>query len=106
MLDITFIRNNLDLVKEAAKNKNREVAWEQLLATDDRRRELIAKADALRAERNKVSAERSEASSSRGKEIKQELKTIEDELRDVEQKFEALMLTVPNVPDASVPVGK
>lgn len=106
MLDIKFIRENLELCKTAAVNKNRVVDWEALLAQDEKRRELIGKAEVLRAERNEVSKTRTEAGITRGKAIKDELKTIEEELRRVEDQFAALMLTVPNVPDASVPVGK
>ncbi len=106
MLDIKFIRENLELCKTAAIHKNREVDWDSLLTLDDTRRELIAKSDALRTERNTVSKNFNPENAKRGKEIKEELKTIEDELRTVEEKFGLLMLTVPNVPDASVPVGK
>ncbi|MBI4062502.1 serine--tRNA ligase [Candidatus Gottesmanbacteria bacterium] len=100
MLDIKFIRENLDVVKEAAVNKNREVDWEMLLKLDDKRRELIGKAETLRAERN------ANTDREKGKQIKQNLKVLEEELREIEEKFTALMLTVPNVPDKSVPVGK
>ncbi|MBI5619445.1 serine--tRNA ligase [Candidatus Gottesmanbacteria bacterium] len=106
MLDIKFIRENLELCKEAAKNKNRDVDWKGLLALDDKRRELIGKIETLRAERNASSVKRQASSVKRGKEIKQELKALEEELRGVEEKFGLLMLTVPNVPDKSVPVGK
>lgn len=102
MLDIKFIRDNLELCKTAAKNKNRDVEWEELLRLDEKRRELIGKSEDLREERNKLARDNVE----RGKAIKGELKAIEEELRGVEEKFGALMLTVPNVPDASVPVGK
>jgi seryl-tRNA synthetase len=102
MLDIKFIRDNLEICKTAAKNKNRDVDWDGLLALDDKRRELIGTSERLREERNKLTREDQE----RGKSIKQELKTIEDELRSVEEKFGLLMLTVPNIPDKSVPVGK
>ncbi len=106
MLDIKFIRENLEVCKEAAKNKNREVDWDELLAADEKRRELIGKAEGLRAERNSISNIQSPISNNRGKELKAELKKFEEELRNVEKKFEELMLTVPNVPDQSVPVGK
>ncbi|OGG35312.1 serine--tRNA ligase [Candidatus Gottesmanbacteria bacterium RIFOXYB1_FULL_47_11] len=102
MLDIKFIRENLELCKTAAINKNRDVDWDGLLALDDKRRELIGASEKLREERNKLTRE----DIVRGKSIKQELKAIEDELRSVEEGFSIGMLTVPNVPDASVPVGK
>lgn len=103
MLDIKFIRENLDLCKQAAKNKNRDVDWEGLLALDDKRRELIGKTENLRAQRNKTQGIENRE---QGKQIKEELKKLEEELRDVEEKFGLLMLTVPNVPDKSVPIGK
>lgn len=106
MLDIKFIRENLALCKTAAKNKNRDVDWKGLLVLDDQRRELIGKIETLRAERNEISGKQQGTSNKRGKEIKLELKKLEEELRSVEERFGLLMLTVPNVPDKSVPVGK
>lgn len=102
MLDIKFIRDNLELCKTAARNKNREVDWDGLLVTDEKRRVLIGKAEKLRSQRNESSVENRE----KGKQIKDELKKVDEELRNIEAMFEELMLTVPNVPDASVPVGK
>lgn len=106
MLDIKFIRENLEECKLAAVHKNRIVEWEKLLSTDDKRKELIGKVDALRTERNTVSQKRTPESGVRGKEIKGELKELEETLRAIESEFESLMLTVPNVPDKSVPIGK
>lgn len=94
MLDIAFIRENLEVCKKAAKNKNRDVDWDGLVALDDARRELIGKIEALRAKRNE------------GQNVKNELKPLESKLREVQEKFNFLMLTVPNVPDESVPVGR
>lgn len=105
MLDIKFIRDNLELVKTAAKNKNREVEWEKLLKFDDQRRKLIQKSEEIRAERNSISKQPDQARE-RGRQLKEELKKIEEELRHVIEEFDQLMLTVPNVPDKSVPVGK
>jgi seryl-tRNA synthetase len=106
MLDIHFIRENLELCKTAAVNKNRVVDWDKLLTLDDTRRDVIGKVEKLRAERNTVSTARTEESFARGKQIKQELKELEDTLKTVETELSNLLLTVPNVPDASVPVGK
>jgi seryl-tRNA synthetase len=103
MLDIKFIRENLELCKTAAKNKGRVVAWDELLSEDEKRRTLILRAEELRAKRNKVQGEENREE---GKKIKEELKVLEEELRGAEERFGLLMLTVPNVPDASVPVGK
>lgn len=105
MLDINYIRDNLELVKTAAKNKNREVEWDALLQADDKRRELIGQSEKLRAEKNEISKQ-PEHARVRGKQLKEELKVVLDALRGVEEKFNQLMLTVPNVPDKDVPIGK
>ncbi|HUD20234.1 MAG TPA: serine--tRNA ligase [Patescibacteria group bacterium] len=126
MLDIKYIRENLELCKEAAKNKNREVAWDKLLSLDEKRRELIEKRDRLKSEKNKsneaikaalqklspekaaIESERKKAIAGALKALQQpkELDQLEEELRPIEEQFNLLMLTVPNVPDKSVPIGK
>jgi len=106
MLDINFIRENLDLCEEAAKNKNRQVEWHKLLELDDRRRDLIGKVETLRNERNIISQQGADADRERAKHIKEDLKKNEEELRSIEERFNSIMLTVPNIPDKSVPIGK
>lgn len=107
MLDINYIRENADKVKEAAKNKNRKVDIDAILKLDEERRELIQQAQKLREERNSVSKQKpSPEIIARGKELKEELKIIEDKLTTVEEQFTHLMLYVPNVPLEEVPVGK
>jgi len=105
MLDIKFIRENLEICKQAAINKNREVEWDRLLGLDDKRRELIGKTEVIRAKRNKAEKATTEEDRQAGRTLKQEMKALEQKLRTVEEDFNTLMLTVPNVPDKSVPVG-
>jgi seryl-tRNA synthetase len=106
MLDIKFIRENLELCKTAAIHKNRIVDWDTLLRLDDERKDIIGKVDTLRAERNQVSSARTEEAQVRGKAIKEELKGLEDRLRQVEIDLTTALYSVPNIPDASVPIGK
>lgn len=107
MLDIQFIRENKELVKSAAVNKNRDVNIDRLLETDEIRRELLQQSQQLREERNRLSKQGdTDETRTRGKEIKNELKKIEDDLRLVEEEYTGLMLRVPNVPLEEVPVGK
>jgi len=107
MLDLQYIRENADTVKEAAKNKNRKVDIDELLKHDDVRRDLIQKAQKLREERNEIAKKRppTKEEIARGKEIKEELKTVEEQLADTEKKLNDLLLYVPNVPLPEVPVG-
>ncbi len=107
MLSIDFIRANPDLVKQAAQNKNREVEIDRILSLDEVRRDLIKQAQVLREERNSLSKQTfSEDVKARGIEIKTQLKDIEGKLDETETEMNKLISFVPNVPDASVPVGK
>ncbi len=111
MLDIKFIREHLEEVKEAAKNKNRKVDFDEILTLDEKRKKLIGQIDEKRAERNKKSSNQPTNQSANqqmrdeGRKLKDEIKALEEELKTVEEKYNNLMLTVPNVPDKSVPVG-
>lgn len=108
MLDINYIKQNIQKVKDAVKNKNREVDIDQVLLFDKLRREIIQKSQKLRAERNEISIKHMQTKENieRGKNIKNELKNVEAELKKVEEEFNKLMLSVPNVPFEDVPVGK
>jgi seryl-tRNA synthetase len=107
MLSIDFIRANPKLVKQAAQNKNREVEIDRILSLDEVRRDLIKQAQVLREERNSLSKQTlNEEVKKRGIEIKTQLKDIEGKLEEIETEMNKLISFIPNVPDASVPVGK
>ncbi len=107
MLSIDFIRQNLEVVKNAANQKNRKVDFDSLLKLDDRRRELLASVNKLREERNKLARlGGKEEAMKRGKEVKEELKKLEETAKKTEAELNGLLLTVPNVPYAEVPAGK
>lgn len=105
MLDLKYIRDNKEKVVAAAKNKNRKVDIDALLALDEKQGDLHQKVQGLREERNKVAGLGKEAASEKGKEIKEKLKKLEEELRTVEAKIAELILQIPNVPLDEVPVG-
>ncbi|CAN5116810.1 serine--tRNA ligase [soil metagenome] len=107
MLDLNYIRDNANKVKEAAKNKNRKVDIDRLLELDTIRREFIKQSQKLREERNEISKQHppTKEAIERGKNIKEELKTVEDKLVDTEKELNTLMLYVPNVPLEEVPIG-
>jgi len=103
MLDIQYIRENKDLVKKAAKDKNRdEGAVDRVIHLDEKRRELLQRIEGLRAERNKLGKEDRD----KGRKIKEELKQLEPELKKVEAEFKKQMLEIVNVPAKDVPAGK
>lgn len=114
MLDIKFIRENKDLVKEGAKKKHIDVDIDNLLSVDEKRLEILSRVEFLRGEQNKVSVSMGgnishEARSQLIEEmrlVKDELKVKEEELRETITSWQSLMLQVPNIPDISVPEGE
>ncbi|MGH7935569.1 MAG: serine--tRNA ligase, partial [Chthoniobacterales bacterium] len=112
MLDIKFIRDNLDLVKAGAAKKHIKVDLNRLLEVDEERRKLLVATEGGRARQNAVSKEIPSASAeqraallSEMKALKESLAKPEKELAEVEVEWQRLMVEVPNVPDPSVPDG-
>lgn len=114
MLDIKFIRENLDLVKLAAQKKHVSVDLDRLVVLDDTRKELLARVETKKSEQNLVSKQVMTAPDdvtrntiiASMKALKDEIQAGDDQLRTVMQEWQALMLQVPNIPDMSVPEGK
>ena len=107
MLDIKFIRNNQEKVREAIKNKKVDLDLDKLLASDERRRHLLSESESLKAEQNKGSkGPQSPVDLEKLKALKEKIKLIENELACVEEDFEKLMSQVPNIPSEDTPVGK
>lgn len=102
MLDINFIRQNLDKVKKASLDKGVKIDLDDLLRVDNKRRELTQKVDELRHQRNEAAQKRDVE---KGKKIKEELDGLETSLRSEEDRFNHLMLYVPNIPSEDSPVG-
>lgn len=111
MLDIAFIRENPDKVKQgiANKNFNPEIVH-KVLSSDTKRRELIGQIEVIRAERNKLNdqlkSERTPELMAKSGELKEKLQSLEPQLREVEEELSTLMLQVPGIPLEEVPVGK
>ncbi len=115
MLDLKFIRENADRVRSGAAAKGITVDLDALLAADDRRRALIQEGEVLKAKRNQVSGQvgkvKKEGGDASGliaemESVKERIQTIDAELRVVETALNDLLLTVPNIPHPSVPVGR
>jgi seryl-tRNA synthetase len=112
MLDIKFIRDNADLVKEAARKKHVTVDIDALITLDNRRRELTTQLEAKRAEQNVMSEKiaiatgvERETMIASMKALKDSLTGAEEELKTVFAQWQGLMVLVPNVPDITVPDG-
>jgi seryl-tRNA synthetase len=117
MLSRQFVREHPETVRDAiAKKGVTGVDLDELLTVDERWRELKARGDGLRQERNEVSErigelkregeeEQAQAAIERSQELKAELAEVEDEADELESHLEELLLELPNVPHDSVPVG-
>lgn len=103
MLDIQFIRDNPEQVKESAKNKNYDPKIvDEVLVLDKKRRELLQQIESFRAERNKLTR----MDLVKGKKIKVELKKLEPELKDTEIKLKDALWQIPNPASPKAPAGK
>jgi len=108
MLDINFIRQNPQKVKDACKNKNVNISVDLILDLDKEKRELMTEIEALKAEQNKISrgGKDNNVLISQAKEIKEKIKSMEPELGKIETELKSLLLQLPNIPFDDVPVGK
>jgi seryl-tRNA synthetase len=116
MLDITYIREHPNQVKQALVDLNTEAPIDDILELDRQRRKLLQEVEALRAERNAGSkqigalmreGQRDEAEALKGRmsQIGDEIAGIDESLRGVEAELREKQLWVPNMPHPSVPVG-
>ncbi|MFA7303030.1 MAG: serine--tRNA ligase [Methanoregula sp.] len=114
MLDIKFIRENQDLVRQALKNRNLKIGLDELIKLDDSRRQALAKLEDLRAKRNKANDEISvllkekkdaKAKINSMKDISIQIKELDDEVKSADNQLAGILLTIPNVPHSSIPVG-
>ena len=107
MLDIKFIRENPEIIKEAARKKGVSVDVDALLAVDERRRHVLKELEEKRAKQNVLSKGGPKAPTELEglKKLKEEIKVLEEEIKHVETEFETLMLKIPNIPSEDTPIG-
>lgn len=102
MLDIKFIRENPDKVKEGCKKKQVKVDINKLLELDKNKREELEKIEGLRAKQNKLGKNEIQ----KAKEIKAKLKKLEPGLEKIKKEFQELMIQIPNLPFDEVLPGE
>ena len=120
MLDIKFLRNNPDIVKQNIKNKFQDEKLplvDEVIELDKRNREIKQEVEALRADKNKSSKQIGAMMAQKKLEEAEELKkkvgeyagridSLSEEEKGVEEKIKKIMMTIPNIIDPSVPIGK
>lgn len=102
MLDINYIRDNLDKVKKAIADKKANVNLDRLFELEEKRKVLLRKVDELRAQRNEAAKNKDIET---GKRIKEELEGPERDFHEVDKEWIQLNYQVPNVPLDDVPEG-
>lgn len=115
MLDLKFIRSNPEVVRDALAKRRAEAPLDELLALDEKRRNLLVEAEQLKNRRNTVSEEvarmkkagqDASAVIAEMREVSQRIKEMDDALRDLETRIHEIQLMIPDIPHESVPVGK
>jgi len=115
MLDVKFIRENPDAVTQNVINKNESADIDALLALDEKRRALIQEVEVLKSKRNTVSEliaslkknkEDATAHIEEMRTVSDTIKSLDDSLRPIEEQMEDIVLRIPNMVHASVPIGK
>lgn len=115
MLDLKFVVENAQLVKEAMGTRSGEYDVDIVVELDKKRREILKEVEMLKAERNRVSAEvavlkknKQDASEiiAKMKEVGEKIKELDGALGSIEADLRMALLSIPNIPDKSVPLGK
>ncbi len=114
MLDLKFIRENPDLVRQAIANKNEADKLNELLALDGRRRDIIGEVEALKHQKNVASENVAKTKKAGGdasdailalRAVSDKAQALDESLRQVEEQILQLQLRIPNIPNSDVPVG-
>lgn len=112
MLDLKYIREHPDEVKEALIKRNERAPIDEILAFDERRRTLLADVQGLKHQRNVTSKkisrmkEKDQVLIEEMRRLGDEIKALDQEVKSIEEELNRLLLQLPNLPHPSVPVGR
>ncbi len=115
MLDVKNIRQNFSLIKKGLENRNADINLEELILSDDKRKEILFELEELRYKRNSVSDKIAELKRAKAdanslilemREVSARIKTLEKDLSDTEAEINKRLIVIPNIPHSSAPVGK
>ena len=115
MLDIKYLRQNIDFVAGKLRERGQEIHLERFIALDEKRRDIIREVEALRSERNNVSKMIGERKKNRQDateiiermgEVSNRIKELDESQKQVDEEIRQILMTLPNVPHESVVCGK
>jgi len=104
MLDLKFIRENIDLVREAVAKRRDSAPLDEILKLDAEHRQKVLELEGLRHARKQAAKERK--SINEGRDLRSKIRELEEEVRNLDEQLEGLLMQVPNIPQPTVPVGK
>lgn len=116
MIDVKLLRNNFEEVKQKLQNRGEDLGeFEKFGELDKRRRTLIVETEALKSQRNEVSQEiaklkrekqDADAKIEEMRVVGDRIKTLDIELREIDEKLDMILMSIPNIPHESTPVGE
>jgi len=108
MLDLKFIRENIDLVREAVEKRQDTAPLDEILGLDSEHRQKILELEGFRHARKEVARERKMGKEimDEGRGLRTKIRALEEEVRSLDKQLEGLLLQVPNIPQPTVPSGK
>ncbi len=115
MLDLKFVRENIDLVNQNSQNKNESASASEITSLDESRRLIIQESEALKNQRNIVSKEIANLKAQKldaeekivaMKTVSDKIKLLDDELRTIDDAIQSVLIKLPNIVHETVPVGK
>lgn len=116
MLDVKLLRNNFEEVKQKLQNRGEDLGeFEKFGELDKRRRTLIVETEALKSQRNEVSQEiaklkrekqDADAKIEEMRVVGDRIKTLDIELREIDEKLDMILMSIPNIPHESTPIGE
>ncbi|WP_196591534.1 serine--tRNA ligase [Pectinatus frisingensis] len=115
MLDIKFVRDNMDRVLEMLKNRNNPMKLDDFKSLEEKRRAIIGETETLKGQRNNVSKQISEMKKKKEntdqliiqmRQVGEKISNLDGQLRDIEDKLRDILLHIPNMLNPAVPVGK
>ncbi len=114
MLDMKFVRDNLDVVRAMLKNRNNSLNLDNFAELEKKRRDILNESDALKNQKNSTSkkigalrkaGEDTTEISSSVRELGNKISALDGQLREVEENLREILLSIPNIPAADVPIG-
>jgi len=105
MLDLKFIRENIELVREAVASRQDTAPLDEILKLDAERRQKVMELEGLRHARKQTAREK-QVPPDKGRDLRARIRELEEEVRNLDSQLEGLLMQVPNIPQPTVPAGK